>query len=341
MCTHPLYPAARRLAAEIDRLERVETPTVAAEVGEGWAPPVFASPALLAFPQDVFQRDWQAWDAGLVTATPLETAGLPPDLEAARDWRYREIDLEQARKLAQVRADESRRLAELRENLVRERLEELTNAGLDFSGLPAEARARGEEKRRQIWDQIEGATAREQAEYLHKRLPALQARLAAETARRKAEVDTAIQAETRVRHESAIPALLEPRHEMEQRMQRFTGAVRGQEPPTSLPGMGPTAADLRAAEEARDQAFTAYREARERQLQRLQESQVQLVRAIIADVRLAAMRVAFGDNLRLTLVPPGSPQGADLTDQVRRRVDSIWLGRKLLPAGSVEETQHR
>ena len=341
MSAHPLYPAAQRLAAEIGRLGRTPAPAVTAEVGERWTTPLFLGPPPLAFPQDAFLRDWQTWQTGLVIPAPPETAGLPPDLEAARDWRYRQIDLEQARKLAEARATESRRLAQFRDKLVRDRLEELTNAGLDLKVPPAEAPQREEETRRRIWDEIEAAVAREQAESAEKRLPAVQAQLDAETARRKAEVDAEVQAEARARRESALPTLVEPRQEMEQRVKRFANPPSTGGQPTQLPGMAPTATDLRAAEQARDQALAEYERTRQRQLQRLEESQAALIRSILADVRLAAMRAAFEDNLRLNLVPPGSPRGADLTDQVRRRVELIWSGRDLLSAGSVEETNHR
>lgn len=341
MSGHPLFPAAQRLAAEISRLEQAAVPAIGSGVGEGWLSPLYLGPAPGVFPRDAFLRDWRTWQAGLLTPAPLETVGLPPDLEAAREWRYRQIELEQAAQMAQARAAESRVLARLRESLVRERMEELTNAGLDLSVPPAEAARREEEIHRRIWDQIEATVAREQAQAEQKRLPAIQARLDAETARRKAEVDAQVQAEARLRQESVLPELVEPRQRMEARVARFADLPFGPEQPAQLGGLAPSVTDLATAERARDEALAHYQQTRLEQIQRLKRSQAALVRLILADVRLAAMRVAFQDNLRLSLVPPGSAFGANLTDRVSRRAQQIWSGRDRLFTGGAEETDRR
>jgi hypothetical protein len=334
MSAHPLWPAAQRLAAEIDRLGGTAVPAVAGEAGESWRTPIFVGPAPLAYPEDLFQRDWREWQTGLTMPAPVETAALPPDLEAARTWRYRQIDLEQARKLMEARATESRRLAQFREKLVRDHLEELTNAGLDMSVPRAETRQKGPEAAQKIWDRIEAAVAQQQAESTQKRLPAIEARLAAESRQRKAQVDADIQAEAQARRESEIPALVEPRQGFEQHMEQFAGRPHEEGRQEQVAGMAPPAGDVRAAEQARAQARAEYEQARQRQLARLQQSQAELIRAILADVRLAAMRAAFEDNLRLDLVPPGSPRGADLTEKVRWRLELIWSGKDALSAGS-------
>jgi hypothetical protein len=232
----------------------------------------------------------------------------------------------------------------------------LTNAGLNLAGTPATpgaeaalepgrqaaaAAAQEAEANQRVWDQIEAAVAREEAESREKRLPQVEAQLATDAAQRKAQVDAEVQAEAKARQAQEIPPTQEGRRELEGRLKQFVAAPHGPSRPESLASPAPTGAELRAAEQARAQALTAYEQTRQRQLQRLEASQAQLIHAILADVRLAAMRVAFEDNLRLDLVPPGEPRGIDLTNRVRKHLESIWTGRAVLSAGSAEESQRR
>ncbi len=340
MPTHPLWPAAERLAAELERLRR---PLLPMEIGAEWTwgMPTFVGPVPRAYPQAALRRDWLEWRQGLTELVPTPGSALPADLQAARLWRYRQIELEQARQLLEAQSAESRRLAQFREQLVRDHLDELTNAGLDLSVPPAEARQRGAQTVQRIWSHIEAAVARAEAESTQKRLPAIQARLAEESRRRRAEVDAQIEAEAATRREGETPPLVEPQRKFEQRLQQFAEGSPRRPERGQLTAMSAPAGDLQAAEQAYARARAEYEQTRQRQLVRLEESRVQLVRAILADLRLAAMRFAYEDNLRLSLVPPGSPQGADLTEHVRKRLQQIWSGKDSRLAAQPEEREHR
>lgn len=326
MPVHPLWPAAKRLAAELERLRR---PLLPMEISAGWTwdTPTLLGPAPWAYPQTALRRDWLEWRQGLAAPVSTPDATLPADLQAARLWRYRQIELEQARRLLEAQSLESRRLAQFREQLVREHLDELTNAGLDLSVPPAEARQKGAETVERIWTHIEAMVARAEAESTQKRLPAVEAQLAEEARRRRAEVDAEIEAEAAARRERETPPLVEPQRGFQQRLEKFVERSPEEPGPQQLAGTTPEAGDLVAAQQAYSRAQAEYHQARQRQLTRLENSQARLVRAILADLRLAALRTAYEKNLRLSLVPPGSPQGADLTELVRRRLQQIWSAK--------------
>lgn len=326
MPVHPLWPAAKRLAAELERLRR---PLLPMEISAGWTwdTPTLLGPAPWAYPQTALRRDWLEWRQGLAAPVSTPDATLPADLQAARLWRYRQIELEQARRLLEAQSLESRRLAQFREQLVREHLDELTNAGLDLSVPPAEARQKGAETVERIWTHIEAMVARAEAESTQKRLPAVEAQLAEEARRRRAEVDAEIEAEAAARRERETPPLVEPQRGFQQRLEKFVERSPEEPGPQQLAGTTPEAGDLVAAQQAYYRAQAEYHQARQRQLTRLENSQARLVRAILADLRLAALRTAYEKNLRLSLVPPGSPQGADLTELVRRRLQQIWSAK--------------
>ena len=349
MAAHPLYPAARRLADDISRLSGAGIPAIAGAAGERWTTPLLAGPTPFDFPQNALESDWRDWEAGLVTLVPPADGTLPADLETARRWRDQQIDLEEARQRTVAEADESQKLAEFREKLVREHLAELTNAGLNLATPAAQApgaeamgqqaqetaaaAAREAETSKRVWDQIEAAVAQEAAAS-QQRLAQREAQVKIETAQRQAQVAAEVQAEAKARQAAEHPPTQAGRQEMEARMKEFAASPHQAGRPAPLAGAAPTGAEMRAAEQARAQALAAYEQTRQRQLQRLRESQAQLLRAILADVRLTAMRVAFEDNMRLDLVPPGEPRGRDLTDRVRRRLELIWTGRDVLPVGS-------
>lgn len=339
MSVHPLYPAAQRLSEEISREEREQAQAgLFAPLGPWTARPL-AGVILGGFPYAAFHRYWVAWEAQLVGPPEPQEAGLPPDLEAEKRWRYRQIELEEAQALAQVRAEESRRLAAVREELVRERLVELTNAGLNVRLPAGEARQKAEEIRGQIWAEIEEAVSRERQ--ASEARVALQAqRLASQSRRLKAQVDAELEEEARARRESRLLGVEGPREEMRRGVAGLPGRPGVDSGRVERPGAEPDGTDLQEAEEARNRALAAYHEARRRQLQCLQECRVQLVRAMLADLRLATTRVAFEHNLRLTLVPPGSPTRVDLTSQVRRYLRTIWSGT-MSSQHHAEETARR
>ncbi len=339
LSAHPLYPAAQRLSEEISREEREQGQAAPLASLEPWTARPLAGLSLGEFPYEAFHRDWVAWEAQLVGPPESEQRGLPPDLEAEKRWRYRQIELEEVQALAQVRAEESRRLAAIREELVRERLVELTNAGLSVQLPPGEARQKAEEIRRQIWTDIEEAVSRER-QASEARLALQAERLARQSQRLKTQVDAELEEEAQARRESRLLGVEGPREEMRRGVAGLLGHLGIDSGRLERSGAEPSPTDLQEAEQARNRAFAAYQEARRRQLRRLKESRAQLIRAMLADLRLATTRVAFEHNLRLTLVPPGSPTQVDLTSQVRRHLRTIWSGRTSLQPHA-EETARR
>jgi hypothetical protein len=339
MSVHPLYRAAQRLSEEISQEERQQGQGGLFTPLGAWTARSLADISLGGYPYEAFHRDWMTWEAQLIGPPELEERGLPPDLEAEKRWRYRQIEWEEAQALAQVRAEEGRRLAAVREELVRERLVELTNAGLNVKLPPGEARQKAEEIRRQIWAEIEQAVSRER-QASEARIAAQAERLAGESRRLKSQVDAELEGEARARRENRLLGGEGPREEMRRGVaglyERLEANGAHDERPVAE--RGPT--DLQEAEEARNRAFAAYQQTRRRQLQRLEESRAQLVRAMLADLRLATMRVAFEHNLRLTLVPPGSPTSVDLTPQVRTYLKAIWSG-SISSQQDAEETARR
>lgn len=288
------------------------------------------------FPTEALRREAELWRAGLeppAVAPPVET---PTDLQASRSWRYLRIEVEAARKLGELQNAESRALAERREELVRSRLTELTNLGLPPDADEAQAAA----KRAEIWAGIEAEMAAA-TQASQRRLLAKQQELAVEAAAAKAKVDRELEEEAarrQQRAESREAGIL--RGEMAEAVQALADQQGVQKRARQLTGLGPPAGIRESAVQAQEEVRGQYEATRRLQSERLRAGQAALMRGILADTRRAVMKVAFEDNLRLHLLPAGSPVGEDLTATVRERVRAIWAGEANLKGVPAQEKIH-
>ncbi|HEY3397486.1 MAG TPA: hypothetical protein VGM19_07510 [Armatimonadota bacterium] len=319
--THPLYPAYQRLTEQIAR-EQAARPGPFPPM-MGWQIPVLSGPELGAYPRASLQADLADWEAGLTLPPAYQPGVLPADLEASRRWRYRLLDLDDARQLEALQATESRRLAAVRERLVRDRLADLANAGGDLTVPAAEAQQRAEQERQAIWDEINKQLAQEQTASDAK-IALAQEKLNADAVAARAAIDAEVKAEAATRQTNRLPALTTSRQEMQQKLRGLASSLGPEARPAPLRGVAPLPGSLEQSSAARAATLAAVDQARRQELQRLRDSQAQLLRSLLADVRLAALRVAFEQNLRLTLVPSGEPTGPDLTDQVRTNLQQMW-----------------
>ena len=230
-----------------------------------------------------------------------------------------------AQRLAAIEAEESQRLAQLRQSLVQKSLNELTNLGLDLSTPEAEVAAQVAAQRQAIWDRINGQLAQEQTASAA-RVALATEKLDAAAGVSRGQVEASLSEEAQRRVGKLAPLLEQPRSEMRRRLEDLVGALRpGGRPAQVLAGELEPGQIARAAQE-RERALQQVRATRERQLGRLVESRAGLLRGILDDTRRAVTLVAFEDNLRLHLLPAGQAQGPDLTGQVAERLRQVWTG---------------
>jgi hypothetical protein len=335
LSAHPLYEEARSLGEEIAQLQSGSRPGFLWPAP--WSVPLLSG-GLGPFPEAALRGEAHNWRAGLETAVAVLPPGLPADLETSRQWRYLQIDAKRAHKLAALESAESARLATQREELVRSRLTELTNVGLDLS-LPApQRREEADRKQAAIWAEIEAEMAAETT--ASKAEVAAEGKaLAVEAAAEKAKIEAEIlaEAEARRRQAQTSPALQDLREDMNKAVEGLVAQDGVGERTKQLAGIPPPAGMRESGAQAQAQVLAQYEATRRLQIERLRAGQAALMLAILADTRRAVLKVAFEDNLRLHLIPTASPVGANLTAEVGERVRAIWTGEPGLEAVGAQE----
>jgi len=174
------------------------------------------------------------------------------------------------------------------------------------------------------------------------RVAAAQEKLAGESAAAKAKIDAEIAAEAAARRRQAqdSPEAGRLREEMAEAVRDLTAQRGIGERTRQLAGIPPPGEVRESVAQAQGEVLGQYEATRRLQIERLRAGQAALMRAILADTRRAVMKVAFEDNLRLHLIPAGSPVGQNLTAQVHERVRAIWTGEARLGGVPAQENLH-
>ncbi|MGD9497208.1 MAG: hypothetical protein AB7Y46_12995 [Armatimonadota bacterium] len=320
MARHPLYRALGHLEAALDDLGEEEWEPVLEPIDERFEQMAFLESSALGDPAEhlrVLDRQWQARYPDLA----LEPGALGRDLRARVDWEQRRARSVVSAHLARERAAESRRIAQMRAELVRQYQERITNLRIRAE-LGDQARAqRARSELEQVWAVIDAQVAAEEAagqELLAQleaeleseargRIEAVRGRADELTASRRAEMSSAGgELYAQMLAEMAAP---------------WPAAPEGGE--VAVQAEAPNAR-LIEAEGLREQAGGARDEA-------MREQRVRLLRAIGAlrarlksGTETAARVVAYRDGIRLRLVPGEPAGGENLTGSMAERLEAFW-----------------
>ena len=332
MEVHPLYRVARGLGERT--AWGAETAGVGAERG-GEAGGVLAFPVTWSGVPSGLPGERLSWVASLPAAPEYRPGDLPPDLGATRDWRFRQAENRTAYQLAAAAGEESRRMARLRESLVRGRLSELTNLGLSPRLTPEEAQKQLAEGGEAVWAQIRAKLQIEQTAS-DRRLVASREQLGAEERAEKALILSEVEGLARQRQGGSMREGRDPRAALLQEMEQVAGDTGGVSAPARTELLQWNSGRAGPDEEASVRAGLT--EARRRELQRLREEKGRLLLAIARDTRRTVTGLAYQQRWRLSVVPPADPVGTDLTGIARHHLQQFWAPDVGPRSVSLEET---
>ncbi len=323
MSRHPLYHALADLEAAIDELGDDEWDPVLEPIDERFEQIAFLESFALADPAERLAALRGGWRDGYPDLD-LEPGALSPDLQARIDWERRRAARVVAERMAAGEAAETRRLAQLRAELVREHQERLTNLRIE-GGLGGTERAeRAEREQLRVWETIEAQleaerqAGRELLAELEARL-GREAGLRIEAAQRRADDATAARSNEMLAAGSGLYG------EMIAEMSAPWAGPPGEEA-TALGRADEPNARLAEAEGSRQRAEAVRREAAREQRLRLVRAVGRLRARLKSGTETAARVVAHRDGIDLQLLPGGSARGENMTDTIGDKLRALWSG---------------
>ncbi len=318
---HPLWDALQELETAVEDLGDDEWEPVLSPIDRRFEEMAFIESFALADPQPHMarlRRDWRSDYPPLL----LQSEGLASDLEARIEWERRQAEQIVARKMAQARSRESRRLARMRAALVEKYQERLTNLSIEATVRQDEAAAAAEEERQRVWETIESQMS-EARETGQEELSRLEAELRERVAERvRIARDRASDASSR-RLSALRSAGAELHEEMIARIdQPWTTPAAAT---ASANATGEAANDrMQDLEVSREAAELARREKMQQQRERMRAAAERLRSQIKAGTETAAKVVAYRQGIRLQMLPGGQRRGEDVTDLIDEELEKFW-----------------
>ncbi|MFW6437479.1 MAG: hypothetical protein ACOCZ7_00580, partial [Armatimonadota bacterium] len=320
---HPLWDALRDLEDAVDELDGADwDPTLPPVEGRFQDVAFIESYALDDLePQMTSRRaDWRASYPPLL----LPPDRLAEDLEARIAWDAEQAERMVQRRMARARSAESRRLAQLRVELVEKYQERLTNLGIQAAIRQDEAGEAAEVERERVRQVIE-AEIEATREACEEQLARHEAQLRAEAAERVAEARERareISAEREATMEDAGAAMYdrmiaEMQEPWPQPSAEAEAASAAMEADPANVRLAEIATSREAAEAAREQKIAEQRE-------RLREALGRMRSQVRASTEVAAKVVAYRNGVRLQTIPGDRRVGDDVTGMVAEELEDFW-----------------
>lgn len=318
---HPLYAALGDLETALADLGDGDWSPMLPPLDMRFASILMAQSLTVDDPAGQFAILRQHW-RGLYPPLELPGDALTQDLQARVAWVRREAYGEVARQRAQAEAEQSRRLARLRAELVQRYQERLTNLRIDETLGDQRTAERAVAERERVWQAIE-------AELEVERFRLAEAgRRSAEAAAREAAGRIAAVQEQTDRLAGARSAAMEAAG-----AGLYDEMVTAISAPWPEPPAGEVAVRVEAdaanrrmelAEGTRQMAEAARRETAEQQRLELLRALGRLRRQIKSETETAARVVAHREGLDLRLLPGRPSHGVDVTSSMARKLATFW-----------------
>lgn len=321
MAEHPLYDALADLETALADLGDGEWSPVLPPLDMRFAPILMAQSLTVGDPAGRLTTLRQHW-RGLYPPLQLPGDALTQDLHARVAWVRRQAYGEVARQKAQAEAEQSRRLARLRAELVQRYQERLTNLRIDETLGDQRAAERAVAERERVWQAIEAE------------LEAERLRLA-EAARRSAEA-AAREAAGRI---AAVQEQADSLAGARATAMEAAGAglydemIAAISAPWPEPAVGEVEVRVEAdaanrrmelAEGSRQVAEAARREIAEQQRLETLRALGRLRGQLKSETEMAARVVAHREGLDLRLLPGRPSHGVDVTSSMARKLATFW-----------------